>query len=455
MNDKLWAAVVLLLILPAMAHAQTVYYNTEGGRYYHADPHCDTIDQRYWDEMAETTTAYAERLGLRGPCSRCFDEESAVTVSALSARESEKRRPALRFGGSGVDEVSCMAVTPQGNIVMTGYTTSSDGSLSDRTKSGWSGWTAMVDVQGNTLWNFCSRHASRDRMRAPVVHADATITVLLESRGNDYDQTELIRLDMQGGVISRKPLLRLEKGEGSLAPEMPGVFAGGYVIAACDEEKKIDYEPVLGSCRGAIYQPAYHWFDFEGNLLGTTQTLWHTALAAVSDRHTIEAIDQTYWLCAVDEKGNRTKLVRLYDGLRGNMEYRALASLADGGAAAALYEHGGGNMRSTLQRWDAQGNPASEIVLEDFCVNSLQALGDIMVVCGETGQSEDLLLAVSRGGQILLRERVGGAYTMGRFLIALDENTVACAQSVSAEMRDEETYNWDVQLSMVDVARQE
>lgn len=94
-------------------------------------------------------------------------------------------------------------------------------------------------------------------------------------------------------------------------------------------------------------------------------------------------------------------------------------------------------------------------MLEDFCVNSLQALGDIMVVCGETGQSEDLLLAVSRGGQILLRERVGGAYTMGRFLIALDENTVACAQSVSAEMRDEETYNWDVQLSMVDVARQE
>lgn len=213
MNNKLWAAVVLLLILPAMAHAQTVYYNTEGGRYYHADPHCDTIDQRYWNEMAETTTAYAERLGLRGPCSRCFDEESAVTVSAL-----------------------------------------------------------------------------------------------------------------------------------------PAVFAGGYVIAACDEEKKIDYEPVSGSSRGAIYQPAYHWFDFEGNPLGTTQTLWHTALAAVSDRHTIEAIDQTYWLCAVDEKGNRTKLVRLYDGLRGNMEYRALASLADVGAAAALYEHGGGNMRSTLQR---------------------------------------------------------------------------------------------------------
>ena len=455
MNNKLWAAVMLLLILPAMAHAQTVYYNTEGGRYYHTDPHCDTIDEKYWDEMAETTTAYTERLGLRGPCSRCCGEKSVEATLALTAKDEGKTAPALRFGGSGVDEISCMAVTSQGSIVMTGYTTSSDGSLSDRTKSGWSGWTAMVDIQGNTLWNFCSRHASHDRMRAPVVHADATITVLLESRGNEYDQTELIRLDMQGGVISRKPLLRIEKGKGSLAPEMPGVFAGGYVIASCDEKKKINYEPVSGSSRGAIYQPAYHWFDFEGNLLGTTQTLWHKALAVVSDRHTIEAIDQTYWLCAMDEKGNRTKLVRLYDGLRGNMEYRALASLEDGGAAAALYEYGGGNMRSTLQRWDAQGNPASEIVLEDFCVNSLQSLGDIMIVCGETGQSDDLLLAVSGTGKILLRENVSGAYTMGRFLIALDEDTVACAQMVSGEKQNGEIYDWDVQLSVVDVEKRE
>lgn len=455
MSNKLWAAIVLLLILPVTVHAQTVYYNTAGGRYYHADPYCDTIDERYWNEMAETTTAYTERLGLRGPCSRCFDEEPAVTVSTLSVGETEKRGQTLRFGGSGVDEISCMAAAPRGHIVMTGYTTSSDGSLSDRTKSGWSGWTAMVDVQGNTLWNFCSRHASHDRMRAPVVHADGTITVLLESRGNEYDQTELIRLDMQGSVISRKPLLRLEKGEGSLAPEMPGVFVGGYVIASCDEKNEIDYEPVSGSSRGAIYQPAYHWFDFDGNLLGTTQTLWHEALAAVSDRHTIEAIDQTYWLCAMDGKGNRTKLVRLYDGLRGNLQYRALASLEDGGAAAALYEHGGGSMRSTLQRWDAQGNLTCEIVLEDFCVNSLQALGDIMVVCGETGRSEDWLLAVSSGGQILLRESVSGAYTMGRFLIALNEDTVACAQMVSGEKQGAEEYDWDVQLSLVDIAQQE
>ena len=38
------------------ASAQTIYYNTAGGRYYHADPHCDVIDEKYWDEMAKVIT---------------------------------------------------------------------------------------------------------------------------------------------------------------------------------------------------------------------------------------------------------------------------------------------------------------------------------------------------------------------------------------------------------------
>ena len=76
-----------VFLCSSAASAQTVYYNTEGGRYYHADPRCDVIDEKYWDEMAETTTAYTERLGLRGPCSRCFDDESAVSVSAVSVED--------------------------------------------------------------------------------------------------------------------------------------------------------------------------------------------------------------------------------------------------------------------------------------------------------------------------------------------------------------------------------
>lgn len=446
-----FAAAALLCGAPA-ASAQTVWYNTEGGRYYHADPHCDAIDEKYWDEMAETTTAYTDRLGLRGPCSRCFDDAPSVPASQMAAKGEGKTLVHLQFGGSEPDEASDMALTPQGQIVLAGHTSSTDGTLSDRTKSGWSGWLTLVDTKGNTLWNFCSRHASMDRMRAPVAHDDGTITVMLESRGNEYHQMELIRLNMQGEVLSRKPLVRLEKGDGELAPETPAAFAGGYVFATYNEKKKIDYQPVPGS-REEIYQPKYHFFDFEGNLLGTTQAYWHNAVAAVGDRHVIEAIDRTYWLCALDEKGNRTKLVSLYDGLRAGKEYRAVVSLADGGAAAALYEHGGYDMKSTLQRWDAQGNLLSAIALEDFCVNHMLACGDQLVVCGETSKSREMMLVFDAAGQLTCREEIASSYYQGRSLIALDEHTVVCARSVGGEKQDGKRYNWDAQLSIVDIAR--
>ena len=104
-------------------------------------------------------------------------------------------------------------------------------------------------------------------MKAPVVHADGTITVLLESDGNEYDQTELIRLSMDGNVISRKTLVKIPKGNSGCAPEWPGVFSGGYVIATFDLTTKIDFEPIYRYSTKPTYQPVYHWFDFDGNLL--------------------------------------------------------------------------------------------------------------------------------------------------------------------------------------------
>ena len=148
------------------------------------------------------------------------------------------RGTVLQFGGSGTDEIGDLAVTPDGRVVMAGMTSSSDGTLSDRTRSGQSGWVALVDLQGNTCWNFCSRYGSNDRMKAPVVHADGTITVLLETKGGVYDQVELIRLDAAGNVLSRKPFVQLTQEGSAYAPEEPGVFCGGYVIATIDSTKR-------------------------------------------------------------------------------------------------------------------------------------------------------------------------------------------------------------------------
>ena len=71
MMKKMAFCAAVLCLMGGAACAQTVYYNTDGGRYYHADPHCDTIDERYWDAMAEIQMEDAVQAGLRGACSRC------------------------------------------------------------------------------------------------------------------------------------------------------------------------------------------------------------------------------------------------------------------------------------------------------------------------------------------------------------------------------------------------
>lgn len=71
MIKKMAFCAAVLCLMGGAACAQTVYYNTDGGRYYHADPHCDTIDERYWDAMAEIQMKDAMQSGLRGACSRC------------------------------------------------------------------------------------------------------------------------------------------------------------------------------------------------------------------------------------------------------------------------------------------------------------------------------------------------------------------------------------------------
>ena len=104
----LMAAVIFLC--GSAASAQTVYYNTEGGRYYHDDPRCEAIDERYWDEIAETTEGYAERLGLRGPCSLCYGEEAALPGSAACVTAEAKSAELLVQ-----DELQWLSPTIGGN----------------------------------------------------------------------------------------------------------------------------------------------------------------------------------------------------------------------------------------------------------------------------------------------------------------------------------------------------
>ena len=135
------------------------------------------------------------------------------------------------FGGSKNELVNGMAISADDRILLTGYASSADGTLENRTKSGRSGWVLCVDRQGNVLFSFCSRNGSQDEMQAPVFHADGTATVLLNSHGNEKKLIELIRLDQGGNVLSRTTLQETSSPDINL---MGRIFSGGYLVSSAN-----------------------------------------------------------------------------------------------------------------------------------------------------------------------------------------------------------------------------
>lgn len=78
---------VLVFLCGSVAGAQTLYYNTEGGQYYHADPHCNSISEKYWNSMAEIAQEQAQQIGLKGPCERCVEKEAASIADEAGGPE--------------------------------------------------------------------------------------------------------------------------------------------------------------------------------------------------------------------------------------------------------------------------------------------------------------------------------------------------------------------------------
>lgn len=82
------------------------------------------------------------------------------------------------YGGSGFDSLGGIAAGADDRIVMTGITESSDGTLDGRSRTGQCGWVLCIDQTGEVLWNFCRHTAKYERMEAPHVHPDGSVTVV-------------------------------------------------------------------------------------------------------------------------------------------------------------------------------------------------------------------------------------------------------------------------------------
>lgn len=443
------AALLACTLLGTAAMAESIYYvNPDGGKYIHADRQCDSMSEKYWAGLESITQEEAARRGLER-CSRCAQEEQPPVNLPEGDPAYPQKLPAQRgetavytLGGSEADVIHDVTAMPDGGMLLSGFTMSHDGTLDDRTKTGWTGWLCRVDAQGQVLWNFCSRQGSNDRMRAPVVHEDGSITVLLSVSGNERNQVELIRLNPQGEVISRKTILDMPNAQGNGFMEEPGVFAGGYVLAGADNE------PFL--------RITYRWFDFEGKLIKQVDRQWDSAVMAVSSGHIVHAHDGAYWLCSLDEKGNDTQLCRLFESNGGDrmtrMTFTSLASLPDGGALACARQGYEAERKGRLIRFAADGSVVWQLDLGKFAPDDVRVAPEGFAMTGETQTGEYMLYWGDDAGK-LLRSHVlypVFSYQDSCPMAILADGRTAVAGQTQGMKGKRDWVNYDVQLHMVE-----
>ena len=91
MKESLGTMALLFLLCPAWALAQTVYFNPDGSRYFHADSHCASISETYWAGMRETTEEEAMQRGRAGRAQNACRRERH---RRLPVRQKQARRQA-------------------------------------------------------------------------------------------------------------------------------------------------------------------------------------------------------------------------------------------------------------------------------------------------------------------------------------------------------------------------
>lgn len=247
------------------------------------------------------------------------------------------------YGGSKRDWIHDMAAAQDGRIAITGYTESSDGTLSDRTKTWRAGWVMMLDQEMNVLWNFCSRSGDMDHMYEPVFHEDGTLTVAHETEGM---QLKIVTLDKDGEELRSATAVVDNKEHANFS--VKGVMDYGYLV-----RESAQYGNTV----------SYRLIGWDGLTVKGYATL--DEVRAVGERHLIcETEEAEGWLCAVDEQGRVSKLAKVYDG--SSRAYAALISLDDGGAAAcgSIWEGTApAYAQGLISRWDAQGNLVFEMIV--------------------------------------------------------------------------------------------
>lgn len=357
---------------------------------------------------------------------------SLICSAAYAQENSEFTRI---IAGSRADKFCEVFAADDGCILAAGFTFSSDGDLSDRTKTGRSGWLCSLDERGNVLWNFCSRNSQNDEILAPRKHGDGTITVLLRSDGHEYNQLDLIRLSSEGKQIDRKTLFKLSQEEAHCMLTGPKVFAGGYIVDVFQHSKP--------------YEPVYHWFDFSGKLLKTTSGISRDSIAAVSENHIVQEKDGVYWLCKLDESGDDTPICRLPEGV----QYYGLVSLEHGGAAVCGGRANDQGRKGLLLIYDAAGNRTAAFRFEGYILEKVLLHENGYVLSAVQHEDEGIVFHMTEDGTVTAkRELMFSASSYYPYIAQMPDGRIVFVSSKWGDRTDgSDMVNYDAVFQVLDL----
>ena len=107
------------------------------------------------------------------------------------------------YGGTGEDRLT-QAVSLRDGLFAVGTTSSADGDLAARRRTGETGWALRIGADGRRRWDFCSGKSGMLIMRAPHAYADGTLSLVLTDE--DGQRGEWIELSARGRQSARTAL---------------------------------------------------------------------------------------------------------------------------------------------------------------------------------------------------------------------------------------------------------
>lgn len=265
------------------------------------------------------------------------------------------------YGGSGDDVLSDMVVSADGRIVLAGYTSSTDGTLASRTKSGHTGWALCVDAQGEVLWSFCTRLGDHDFLCAPVLHEDGSVTLLIKSDGS-VSGFALVRLSADGEDMGRTKLTDITGGI--------YVRDDGYALTQLSSDATFEWNAEEYRWDGFLPTRLYGW---DGALLGTLEE-WAGRVTNAAGRFSVQRREGESRVYRRGDDGQDALFARIVGtawqgGEPVPFSASGLLPLSDGGLALAGWATNGATQRreGRFIRWDVQGQ-----LIFDMCIPGWQ-----------------------------------------------------------------------------------